>query len=177
MTTAETYSTVFAGIAILLSVAALIVSIVAIVRLSSENRTANQIRNEHLKLRKATVEIDIRNQINEARHNVAEFFNEHHDFLARTKNANGLSQEEQARRARLETASKEVIEGYLSALDASCQAYIDEKIDTVRFKKSYQRDIRQAVESEVHREFLGPGHAFHALMRVHDEWENPERRV
>jgi hypothetical protein len=69
----------------------------------------------------------------------------------------------------------EHVEGYINALDAACQFYIDGKIDKVRFKKAYQAEIRDAVREPSHEEYFRTGHRFHALMKLFEEWENPEK--
>jgi hypothetical protein len=175
MSDAETWTIIIAAVALVVSIAALIVSIVAVRRLSRENREANTLRSEHLKLQHTMAEVALRNQIVEARRELAEFFSEHQDFLRRMKDAPNLSAEDKGRRAALVAASDELIERSLNALDAACQSYLDDKIDKIRFKKAYQRDIRQAVQNEVHRQSFQPGHAYNALMRVYEEWENPEK--
>lgn len=166
MTTAEIVSNAIAALA-------LIVSIVALVKSSSASTAANDIAKENLKLTHAQVEIDLRTQVTESRRNVEDFFERHGDFLA--ANPDTLDEQDKDRRKRLSIAGNSAVEGYLSALDGACQKYIDGKIDKVRFQKDYQREIRQAIEDEAHRDFFHVGHGFHALMRVYEEWENPEK--
>jgi hypothetical protein len=160
-------------ITLALSATSLGVSVIAILKSSSASSAANTIAAENLKLMHAQVEIDLRNQINESRRSVEEFYESNGDFLARA--IGSLTEEEQRKRERLKSSAASLIEGYVSALDTACQKYIDGKIDKIRFKKGYQREVRQAVQDESHKDFFRVGHGYHALIRVYDEWENPER--
>lgn len=166
MTNYEILSTVLALISLVIAVIALAMS-------ASASSAANAIAKENLSLVHGQLEIELRNQITDSRRYVEDFFKEHMDFLA--KSVSALTEDEKKKRERLKTSANSAIEGYLSALDGACQKYIDSKIDKVRFKKAYQREIRQAVQDEGHKEFFPPGHAHNALMRVYEEWENPER--
>ncbi len=76
----------------------------------------------------------------------------------------------------LPKVANEGLEGYLNALDAGCQLYLDEKVDRTRFKKRYQVHIRQAYQSKAHADFFGTGHNFNALKVVFEEWENAEKK-
>lgn len=160
-------------ITIVISLGSLVVAGIALSQSSRASSTANAIAAENLKLMHAQVEIDLRNQINESRRNVEEFYRANDDFLAR--DVASLTEDERKKRERLKTAAGSLIEGYVSALDAACQKYIDGKIDKIRFKKGYQREVRQAVQDDSHRDFFKVGHGYNALIRVYEEWENPER--
>ena len=156
-----------------IAAASFVVALVAMVKSSSASAQANKLAEEHLKLVHAQVEIEMRNQIIDSQHHVENFYRDHQDFLAKDKAT--LSAEEKGKRERLVITANSAIEGYLNALDTACQKSLDGKIDRTRFKKSYQREIRQAVQADAHRDFFKTGHAFNALMRVYDDWENPEK--
>jgi hypothetical protein len=155
-----------------LSGISIVVSLIALFKSSTASSRANEISAEQLKLNHAQVEIDLRNQISESKRQVRELVEQHADFLARP--IASLTQEEIQRRDRIKVISNQAIEEQLSTLDSACQKYIDEKIDKERFKKSYQREIRQIVQDDTHAEFFRTGHAYNALMRVYNSWENPE---
>ena len=54
--------------------------------------------------------------------------------------------------------------------------YLDEKIDKVRFKKSYHTEIRQLVESEKLQSYFNPVTSkFKGILKVYDEWNNLEK--
>lgn len=146
----------------------LIVAALAYVRSSSASEQANNIASENLKLQHAQVENDLEAKITASR-------NRMEDFIAANGDSLELTDSDPKKRRRLELLGKSVIEGYLNSLDEACQRYNDEKIDTVRFKKARQVEIRNAVQSEAHKDFLKPG-AYNALRGVFEEWENPEKK-
>lgn len=165
--------TTYEAISLVIACLSFVVAYLAFNKSSAASEQANSIAAQQLTLAHAQVEIDLRATITESRRNTEAFYNEHGDFLARDKAT--LSADETKKRERLVTAARSAIEGYLSALDEACQKYIDKKIDKKRFKKSYQREIRQAIQAEGHKDFFSPGHAYNALWRVYEEWENPEK--
>lgn len=161
-------------VTLVISVCALILSAVAVYKSSKQGDRSNDIGTQSLALSHATIELELRNHVNNAQLRVQDFTAEHAEFLGRDKAT--LSGPEKKRRETLEKIGESNLEGYLNALDETCQKYLDSKVDRARFKKSFQRDIRQAVHDEVHKDYLmAPGHAFTALMKVYEEWENPEK--
>lgn len=169
MTTVEIITVGLTCLAIVVSVAAIIVA-------WSARSTANTIRGENLKLSQAQVEMNMRSQVNEARHRVEDFFEIHGDFLAMVKKGGSkVTKADKERTERLKVGGESRVERYLGALDETCQKYNDGKVDVVRFKKAWQNIIRQAVKDDAHNDFLQPGHTLHALMGVYEKWENPEK--
>ena len=169
MSTTDTIAIVavcVAGGSFLLAILALVLSALA-------SSKANTISGEQLKLSHAQVEINVRNQIIDSRRYTEQFYQDNADFLA--KDPKKLTDDEKKKRERLAVAANSAIEGYISALDDACQKHLDGKLDKVRFRKGYQREIRQAVQNEAHEDFFKTGHAFHALIKVYEEWENPEK--
>lgn len=136
----------------------------------------NDISAKQLKLDHAQLEITLQSTIVSSRNRVEDFFGTHAPELSELKAKAKPTKADTARLEQLRLQSNAAIEGYLNSLDGACQKYNDGKVDKVRFKKAYQREIRQAVQNEVHRDFFHTGHAFHALMRVYEEWENPEKQ-
>lgn len=163
------YEIISTGISLL----SLVVAFVALQRSSRDSARTVEIDGEQLKLTHGQLEIDLRKMITEARHRTEDFFSKNADFLALP--AADLGAEDKSRRERLLVTTHSMVEGYLSALDSACGKYIDGKIDKTRFKKDYQREIRQVVQNKDHEEYFKTGHAYNALMRVYDEWENPEK--
>lgn len=150
---------------IAISCVALLVSILSTVLAWTARSKANNMRAEALRLSHGQAEIVLRNQVSASRHRVE-------DFMAR--NLDHLGADDTTRTTVLRSISKSLAEGYLSALDVACQTYLDEKIDQERFQRAFQREIRQAVQDEAHKEFLA-GHAYNALTKVYEAWENPEK--
>jgi len=161
---------------LLLTCVTIIVSIIAIVVAGKARSAANKFRGDTLKLSQAQVEMGIRSQVNEAKHRIEDFLLTHGDFLAKTeKGGTKITKTEKERADRLKLIGNGRVEGHLNALDEACQKYNDDKVDKVRFQKAWQTEIRQAVKEKSHNEFLQPGHTYHALMGVYDEWENKEK--
>lgn len=167
--------TLFEIASTVLSAGALVVSVLAYLKASRGTDHGLQLTHGQLRTAQGQLEVDLRRMITDAKLRVEELFKEHGEFLAKAEAR--LSSAEKKRRERLKTSAHAAIEGYLSALDSACGKYLDPgKIDKERFKKDYQREIRQVVQDKAHAEYFGPGHAYNALMTVYEEWENPERR-
>jgi hypothetical protein len=142
--------------AIAMSFAALVISILAFWKAS-----------ENVRLTHAKTEIDLDNKIENSRIRVIGV------GLEIAKKATDKDAEIQA----LTHARFEAEEGYLNALDAGCQLYNDNKVDKDRFEKRYRAHIRDAVEDKAHADFLKkPGTRYHALLDVHDKFENTEKK-
>lgn len=156
-----------------ISSASLLVSIFALIRSSSHAAKANALSGENLKLSHASVEIGLQKTIEDAKKRVADFFIKHGALLS--KKESELSSDEKAERQRVVQASEQAIEGYLTVLDAACRKYREGKIDKAWFQKEFKREVRQAVQDEAHEDYFKTGHAFNALIKVYEEWENPEK--
>lgn len=63
----------------------------------------------------------------------------------------------------------------LNAYEVACMKYLDEKIDTERFQKTYSQEVRQIFENPSYTPLLSKTNSFHALKKVNDKWHNPER--
>ena len=153
----EVLSLVASGLAILISAGALWASV-------SASRKAAKATQEALATQHAQTEFQIREGIQ-----------------ARSEQLQSLALE-LARIPKPDTDSKALVaaalraaqENYLNAYDVACAAYRDGKIDRIRFKKSYEVEIRQLVADSSFRDLLFPAteSAFKAILAVHDEWEN-----
>jgi len=68
------------------------------------------------------------------------------------------------------------IENNINAYEEACMKYLDGKIDTVRFKKSYFTELRQLVEHEKYKKYFdGVSSRYKAILKVYDEWFNLEK--
>lgn len=62
-------------------------------------------------------------------------------------------------------------ESYRNAYEDACGKYLDEKIDKIRFKKMYQREIRRLVEEEPHKDmYAGTQTPYASTVAVYKEW-------
>ena len=73
---------------------------------------------------------------------------------------------------------KSYLEEYLNSYENACSKYLDKKIDTSRFKKSYVSEIRNLFEppDNAFKDFLHPQGTsrFKALWKVYKEWNDLE---
>jgi len=68
------------------------------------------------------------------------------------------------------------IENNLNAYEEACAKYLDNKVDKVRFKKTYISEIRQVVENvELKKYFDAVSSKYKAILKVYYEWENHEK--
>lgn len=75
---------------------------------------------------------------------------------------------------------KSACEDYLNTYENACSKYIDNKIDTVRFEKSYVSEIRNLFEpaTNAFASYLHPEGTsrFKALWKVYHKWNDLENR-
>ena len=64
------------------------------------------------------------------------------------------------------------LENYLNILEEACAKYIDDKIDKIRFKKTYKTSIKQIFENETYKNFLDSDTAqkFPSLLKLYKKW-------
>lgn len=68
------------------------------------------------------------------------------------------------------------VENNLNVYEEACAKYIDNKTDKKRFKKMFRDEIKQLVESKDFDDKFHPHHSkYKAILRVYDEWENLEK--
>ena len=87
-----------------------------------------------------------------------------------------MTSQEAAQLAALQQGFGAAVQNYLNAYEELCAKYLDSKVDTVRFRKSFAVEIRNLVE----RESLGPyfdanTSRYKAVLKVYHEWENLEK--
>ena len=128
---------------ILVSVAALIVSIVTYMK--SSKRTQGQ------------VELQIRELIFQARRHLSE-------MTVACCNDDGKHKEE------FQKILSSAYEDFLNSYDEACKKYLDKKVDQTSFKQMYADEIRQLAESYRFKEHSGPQTRFRYILRVYEEW-------
>lgn len=71
----------------------------------------------------------------------------------------------------IKAAFDEAVEDNLNAYDEGCAKYLDNKVDKVRFKKSYENEVRELFDNEDLKKFLdGKNSRFYNINRVYDLW-------
>ncbi len=145
-------SSVSEYIDVILSIVAIIISIVALHKSSKSSEIANSIR-------MGQAEMEIRKLIFDARK----------VFLDISVEVNGGSNE--INHLRLEVAKEDLSNAY----DEACMKYLDGKIDRERFKKTYGNEIRKIVENEGFKEVYNElTTKFQATVKVYKEWNYNE---
>lgn len=113
------------------------------------------------KLVKGQVEMQIRERITNARIRYEDL------AIAHVKEL-----EEELIKKVFESAKEE----FLNSYEEACQKYLDKKIDTKRFKKTYTNEIRKIVENENFKEkYDTQSTPYKATVKVYQEWFNLEK--
>lgn len=72
-------------------------------------------------------------------------------------------------------AFETAVENELNAYEAACALYIDNKLDQKRFKKDYQKSLRDLVTNKEYKEsFEGKEIRYECILKVYDKWEKKE---
>lgn len=70
---------------------------------------------------------------------------------------------------------KFAIEELLNSYEEACAKYIDKKIDKKRFKKMYNDEIKNIVESNELKKYFQFGSKYEAIKKVYNKWFNLEK--
>ncbi len=142
----------------LLSVAAIIISLIAL-RKTSSSTSAN------LEL-----------YINERITNTKDKVNEISITMSPLITKENKSEDEKKLLESYGVILKSAIENNLNAYEETCAKYLDNKVDKKRFMKTYRTEIRQLVENERLKEkFDALTTRYKAITKVYNEWENLEK--
>ena len=165
-TVSSTITAIFTAIATIISLVSLCIGLINEIKRKEIEEKQNSIKMNLSKLEHGKAEIQINQLISDAKKNVLDISLKIHDENYSTKDKDLLMD-----------IYNSYIELELCAYDEACSLYIDEKIDTERFKKNYQTEIRRLFENKDTKERLNPiDSKFHCLRRVYQEWENPENK-
>jgi hypothetical protein len=147
-------------LSILISVGALIISIIALIK-SVSSTSAN-------------IELMINERITNTKDKVNEVAMQMAPLLSKDKDKR--TAEEEGQLEMLRKVYDSAVESNLNAYEEACAKYLDRKVDRKRFKKTYKTEIRQLVEDDSLRDRFEPlTSKFKAIMRIYDEWENLEK--
>lgn len=151
----DTIQTIIAG-------AALLISIFSATYTFIETKKNRQIGY-------ASIESTIANDIRSTENRVADLSVEINEYKA-SQNISDTVLESKTLRY------KQAIESMLNAYEESCTKYIDNKIDKVRFRKSYSASIRKLVEQkEFESYFDGVKSSYKGILKVYKEWHDLEQ--
>jgi CRISPR/Cas system CSM-associated protein Csm2 small subunit len=145
---------------IFISVGALVISIIALVKSISSAS--------------ASIELMINERITNTKDKVNEVAMQMTPLLSKDKGKR--TAEEESQLEMLHKIFDSAVESNLNAYEEACAKYLDRKVDRKRFKKIYKTEMRQLVEDDNLRDRFEPlTSRFKAIMKVYDEWENLER--
>ena len=167
-----------AAFSALLSLIAIIMSVIANRKTNSFTAQANQISADALELQRvsirlqeASVEQEIRDSIRLAEAAIEQVGRDFEDVFTKTGR---LTKAEQARKDLATAALKSALEAQHNAYDDACSKYLDKKVPGDRFKATYQTSIRRLVEKDALKEFIKLDCSYHSIMKVYKLWETPE---
>jgi hypothetical protein len=77
----------------------------------------------------------------------------------------------------LRSLMKSAMESNVNAYESACGLYLDNKIDTARFKKLYFSEIKRIIEDKTHDDFFQPEGTskYQAIWKVYREWNILEK--
>lgn len=170
----EHFQLICSLIAIVISIVAIFLSVRASRKAGKIAEQGNNIQREMANLQNASVELEMRGMIEEARRQVGALVVANSELI--TKDDSLLRDDEKKQKRLLRQTIETAIQGHINSCEEACMKYLDGKVDKVRFKKTFQVEIRQMVENEEHRRFFDPVTShYKAILKVYEEWENPER--
>lgn len=145
------------------TVIATISVIISLFALSKSSKASSAALN----IQHASVELEIRNAIENSKNQIQ---NLSITFAPLKVKAN-RTQDEDALFKFHEKALKSGIESLLNQYDDACAKYIDGKIDKHRFKKTYNKEIRNIVENKEFEEYFNPTTSnYKPILIVYKEW-------
>ena len=143
-------------VAIIISVAGLIISLVSIIK-----------SNRAHKISQGQIELNIHQLINQTQKDVIDI------SIAL---AERCTNDNQQAKELMEKALSTAYERNLNAYEEACAKYLDHKVDKERFKKNYHKEIRQLVESKHWKgKFDSTTSPYKAILKVYKEWNDLEQ--
>lgn len=144
-----------------ISFLSLVVSIVALYKSSRATNMTNSLQASSNDIQMASIELSIRMMVEGAKKEM--------DNVA-IELSNSPSNEV------LNSRFLAAKEKYANAYDEACTKYLDNKIDRIRFMKTYSGEIRNLVNSpEFKALYQEPQTKYHATVKVYKEWNDYEQ--
>jgi len=182
--TAEEVAAMIAGIAAFVSIVALIFSIYFSRKAQQYNIEASNSATEANQQAKIANDIALGQAENDLRRDIANAKIRYEDICAEAeeitqgKLLQELTSDEKKLLSPKLKRMKSYLEEYLNTYENACTKYLDKKIDTTRFKKSYVSEIRNLFEppTNAFKDFLHPEGTsrFKGLWKVYKEWNDLE---
>ena len=164
------------AISALFALGSLIVAIIALIKsnLFSKN-SLNKSEIQNL-IAMGNLEVTISERISNSRDKVGDITMIISPLASKKKLETITKDEELTLEAQIKVLDS-AVENNLNAYEDACSKYLDNKIDTERFKKTYHTEVRQLVENQnLNSVYFNPlTSKFKAIMKVYDEWNNLEK--
>ncbi|MEE9406886.1 MAG: hypothetical protein V3V28_02305 [Polaribacter sp.] len=175
MTDIEKISLTIAGISALFALGSLIVSIISIVKSNSIAKLSLNKSEIQNMISMGNLELSVSERISNSRDKVGDITMIISPLLGKKGN-DKLSDSEKTTLDAQEKVLQSAIENNINSYEDACSKYLDGKIDKVRFKKTYNSEIRQLVERKNLEKYFKPlTSKFKALLKVYEEWNNLEK--
>ena len=164
----EIIAVIISGISLILALVSFIFSIISKIKSSS-------IALENTRLANGMLELEGRTAIREENARVNEVGMKISPLIEKNKR-DELSQDQKTELEFLVKNMKAAEQGMLNAYEEACSKYIDNKIDRTRFRKTYQFEIRNLLESTGLKQYFDTHTSrYRAIIKVYNDWENLER--
>ncbi len=154
----------------ILTCISIVISIFAIIISINANRKSNETAKENTRIANGSLELQIREMISESRRYLTNAIHE----LVLIETDTTKSQNEELNNT-INQQYESAKQDYLNSYEEACAKYIDKKVDTKRFKKTYYIEIQNIVTKEPFKStFDSFSSTYTAIKRVYDEWFNLE---
>ncbi|PHM60510.1 hypothetical protein Xsto_03941 [Xenorhabdus stockiae] len=148
---------------IIISCFGVIISAIALYRSSKASSSA-------LNIQYASVELAIRNAIENSKNQIQTLSLTYAPLKVKYDN-NTLSDEDNLVFEIYKKSLNSMIESMLNQYDDACAKYIDNKVDKVRFKRTYHKEISNLVENKDFKEYFDPVTSnYKPILLVYREW-------
>lgn len=157
-----------------IAILSLVISFAAAIFAKSSSKKANQIAQQNLNLQLGMVELEISQSIENAKSSINEISIIMAPLVSK-ENLETITLEESETLALYRKNFNAATQTLVNYYDSACSKYLDEKVDKVRFKKTYKNEIRKLVENADLKEYFNPlTSSYKPILNVYSEWEHLE---
>lgn len=151
------------------------ISIAALLRSMKASSAALEVQKASVDVQRASVELEIRNSIENSKNNIESLSITFAPLTIKKRN-NTLTEEEAEVFKIHEKTLHSMTQSMLNHYDDACAKYLDNKIDKVRFRKTYSTEIKNLVESQHLSEYFNPTTSrYKPILMIYSEWNDLEK--
>lgn len=174
MTSFENISVILGVVSIALALASFIISLIALSKSSNHAKQSLSKSEVENMISMGNLEAVVAERISRAKKDVGDVSITLSPLSAK-KSTGTLTMEEGILLENYKSIFNSSVEEVINTYEDACSKYLDGKIDKVRFKKSYNVEIRRIVEDKNYQPYLNPTtSSYKALLKVYKEWNDPE---